>query len=659
MFACLVVAAIGLVAAAEPETPASNWMPADQLRESVYRPGESTMVALEAAQTGTPSLADRLRAIRGGGAAESDAIPHGSSPAPADSAGAPAMLPTNTTASQLPSVLVRRSSTPAEAPVELTPSGSSAGEPVIADSAAEVDIESTDSMRRTARRQRSETPTFRAPTATANTSSRSAAASTANTLGMTSQGPMILIETDGPRAILVGKPANYRVRLANQGNAEADQMIVTVTVPAWAQIAATEARSGSVSADDDPDAGRRLIWAMERVAGRSQHELSLSLVPTENRPVDLTVDWVLRGAPAQTSIEVQQPQLEMAVDGPTEMKYGTTAVFTIRVSNPGTGPAENVVVSVGASGIANQPNTVGTLGAGESRTLEVELSAQQAGAMKIEAAAQADGSLHADASHGVQVRRAELAVKVTAPAMLYAGAMATYEIRVANTGDAPAEGVTLDLELPAGFKNGVGVDKKPIDKGPFRWRLGDLPAGSDRVYAMQCELVTDGPNQFSAKVQGADNLVAADTAVTTVEALADLKLIVNDPTGPIPVGQDVEFEIQVLNRGLKEATHIQLVAQFSEGIEPSSAAGHAADIVPGQVIFKPVAALPAGGQLTVKIMAAAQKAGDMRFRAELSCGDPDTRLVAEDTTRFYGVAAPSPAPQAAERPDIGPTPARR
>ncbi len=107
-------------------------------------------------------------------------------------------------------------------------------------------------------------------------------------------------------------------------------------------------------------------------------------------------------------------------------------------------------VTVGASGVANQPNTVGTLAAGESRSLEVELTAKQAGTMKIEAAAQGDGNLRAEATHEVRVRRAQLAVKVTAPPMLYAGATATYEIRVANTGDAAAEGVTLELELPAG-----------------------------------------------------------------------------------------------------------------------------------------------------------------------------------------------------------------
>jgi hypothetical protein len=172
-------------------------------------------------------------------------------------------------------------------------------------------------------------------------------------------------------------------------------------------------------------------------------------------------------------------------------------------------------------------------------------------------------------------------------------------------------------------------------------------------------LVTDGQNSFTAKVQGTDNLAASDTAVTTVEALADLKLIVNDPKGPVPVGKDITYEIQVLNRGSKEATDIDLVAQFSEGIEPSSASGHASEIVPGQVIFKPIASLPAGGQVTVKVVAVAQKAGNLRFRAELSCGEPETKLVSEETTRFYGPAAEGSAPQSAARSDAEPTAARR
>jgi uncharacterized repeat protein (TIGR01451 family) len=470
---------------------------------------------------------------------------------------------------------------------------------------------------------------------------------------------MLTVETEGPRAIVMGKAANYRIRLVNQGSAEADRVIVTVAVPAWVQIGSTQARFGSVNGNHEDGTSRQILWEMEHVAARSQHELAISLQPTENRPIDLVVDWVFRAATLQTNIEVQQPQLAMAIEGPTEMRFGETAGFKIKLSNPGNGPAENVAVHVGASGAASQPNTVGTLGAGESRIMEVELTAKQAGTMKIQAAAQGDGELRAEATHDVRVRRAQLAVKVTAPTLIYAGATATYEIRVANTGDAVAEGVTLEVQLPAGNKNAVGVDKKPLPADPPRWRLGELPPGSDRVYTMQCDLVTGGQSQFVARVQAKDDNAASDTATTAVEAIADLKLVVNDPQGPLPVGKEVTYEIQIVNRGSREANNIDVVAQFSDGIEPSTAAGHRSEIVPGQVIFEPIRSLPAGGQVTLKITAKAQKSGNLRFRAELTCSELETKLVTEGSTRFYGSAADNSTPQSAQRPASEPTPAKR
>ncbi len=179
------------------------------------------------------------------------------------------------------------------------------------------------------------------------------------------------------------------------------------------------------------------------------------------------------------------------------------------------------------------------------------------------------------------------------------------------------------------------------------------------MYSLQCDLTVSGQNQLAAQVQGTDNTLASDNALTMVEAIADLKLIVNDPKGPIQTGKEVIYEIQILNRGSKEATNVSLVAQFSEGIEPSAATGYRSEIVPGQVVFEPIETIAAGGQLTVKITARAIQGGNLRFRAELTCGDPETKLIAEESTRFYG-AAPSPSGiQSANRPAEQPTPARR
>ena len=184
---------------------------------------------------------------------------------------------------------------------------------------------------------------------------------------------------------MVGREASYRIRLVNEGTAEANHVQVFVGLPASVELLATQTRLGTVGEHHEAPTGRGVVWEVESVAAKSQHELVIAFKPTENSPIDLQVNWVCRPAAITGRIEVQQPQLAVAIEGASEVRFGQTTVFRIRVSNPGTGPAENVMVSLGAADGANQPNTLGTLAAGESRTLEVELTAKQAGEMRIQA----------------------------------------------------------------------------------------------------------------------------------------------------------------------------------------------------------------------------------------------------------------------------------
>src|SRR5690606_34253755 len=123
---------------------------------------------------------------------------------------------------------------------------------------------------------------------------------------------------------------------------------------------------------------------------------------------------------------------------------------------------------------------------------------------------------------------------------------------------------------------------------------------------------------------------------TRVEAIADLKLVVNDPESPKAVGDEVVYEIRVLNHGTKDSGPVNVIGQFSEGIEPVRAEGAQADVVPGQVIFHEVPRVAAGKAVTLKIVARAEKPGNHRFRAVLKATDPETELIAEDMTRFFG-----------------------
>ena len=114
------------------------------------------------------------------------------------------------------------------------------------------------------------------------------------------------------------------------------------------------------------------------------------------------------------------------------------------------------------------------------------------------------------------------------------------------------------------------------------------------------------------------------------------------------IGEEVVYEVQILNRGSKTAEQIKLVTQFSDHIEPIRVAGGAAEIVPGQALFRPLQQLQPGQQVTLKIFAKASAAGSHRFRAELTSQDPETKLVQEEMTRFMKEPTDSTVETAAE-----------
>ena len=78
-------------------------------------------------------------------------------------------------------------------------------------------------------------------------------------------------------------------------------------------------------------------------------------------------------------IEVQQPLLQVALSGPSEVVYGETKVYSIVLSNPGTGDAKNIAVQLKLGSGSADTLQVGTLPAGETKTFDVEVTARETG----------------------------------------------------------------------------------------------------------------------------------------------------------------------------------------------------------------------------------------------------------------------------------------
>jgi uncharacterized repeat protein (TIGR01451 family) len=340
-------------------------------------------------------------------------------------------------------------------------------------------------------------------------------------------------------------------------------------------------------------------------------------------------------------VEVQEPKLAMNLSGPTEVPFGESRIYKLTISNPGNGDTHNVRVSllpIGRAGEAPASHQLGTLVAGESKTIDIELTARQAGPLSIKAQSFADGGLRAEAATQVLVRRADLTVDIEAPAMKYAGTPGTYLVKLNNTGDAAADGVKLTAVLPldAKFLSASGGGHLDSQSGQVHWTVGSLPPGAERVLELHCAMNTPGDNRLQASATAQGDLSAAASSNTRVEAIADLKLEVRDPQGPVAVGEQAVYEIRIRNRGTKAARNVDLAVFFSEGLEPTAAEGGAHNIGSGQVVFDPIASIEAGQAAVFHIRAQAADSGNHIFRAEVVCESLKTKLAAEEATHFYG-----------------------
>ena len=180
--------------------------------------------------------------------------------------------------------------------------------------------------------------------------------------------------------------------------------------------------------------------------------------------------------------------------------------------------------------------------------------------------------------------------------------------------------------------------------------------GTDKTFAVTCNLAQAGSSRFEAAAAAAGDLTASGDVDVKVEAIADLALDVTDPSGPVPIGTEATYQVRVQNRGTKGAQEVEVVAYFSDGIEPTAVKGGRHETAPGQVLFDKIPSLAPGQDVTFQIKAKAGTPGNHVCRVEVYCKPLGTRLVSEETTYFYGNAGTAhdgPSPRAAQDDSAG------
>jgi hypothetical protein len=466
--------------------------------------------------------------------------------------------------------------------------------------------------------------------------------------------PALTVDAVGPQSITLGKPASYQVRVANASGTPAEGVEVRIGLPGWVALQGGEGTRGDATQETDATGRQWLVWSLTELDAGAKEELTLELVAQQNQPFELALSCHARPSVAAAEISVREPQIAVRLEGPSNMLYGEQKTFTLHVSNPGTGDAEGVFVEV-ASGIAPSNRLeVGSLAAGQQKQIAFTVAANAPGQMEIVARAFGSGDLSAEAASRVIVHKPELQVAVDVPSLSFAGTESTFEVAVANVGDALAEQVVLHVALPRGAKYLGGLDGAATAADGLTLKMGNLAPNTEKVFAIRCTLAQSGENRLEATAQGSGELIAHHSAVTQVEALADLKLHVEEPSGPMPVGGEAVYQVRLVNRGTKAAEKVRVVVQFGPGIEPVEAQGGKAALSNGQAVFEPLAQVAAGSEVVLTVKARIEKPGNQAFRVEVKGGEPEAKLVSEGVTRCFAELSATRA--TARKPSASPAP---
>lgn len=458
-----------------------------------------------------------------------------------------------------------------------------------------------------------------------------------NTTGR--QEPAVSIEWVGPPTAKVGVPSDYSLVVKNVCNIPVQQVLVRVRLPQGVTVAATEPKSTSES--------NVLVWELGTLLPKAEKSLLMRMV-AEGRGDVTPQAWVTFTGSSVTRIKVREPKLVLKATTSEKVMVGDAATFTLNVSNPGDGAAEQVKLhAVLSEGLEHARGNkvdfeIGNLAAGETRSVQLICGTKTGGVQKCEAVAEADGGLVSKDAANINVIMPRLDLVMQGPALRYLDRKALYTIKVTNPGDAPASNVTVGDTVPAGFKVLAASDggRHDFSTRTVSWFLGEIGPGQTKEVKLEVQAINIGEHRHKAVAVGARGLRAETEVQTRVEGLSALLVELVDTEDPIEVSGETAYEIRITNTGSKTETDIKLVATVPDKMEYKSSQGptKGREEAPRTIVFEPLEKLAPRADAIYRINVKCVDQGTVRFKIQVTSTNLMEPVIKMEATRIYSDA---------------------
>jgi uncharacterized repeat protein (TIGR01451 family) len=461
--------------------------------------------------------------------------------------------------------------------------------------------------------------------------------------------PRLSLNVSAPATSVIGADVPIIATVSNTGQTPSQPVLVRMPIPQGAQYVGS-----------DPPAvtqGTQIVWQLSAIPEGASQPLKATFRAASAGVIIAGATAQARDglqADGQAIVRVANPALRVGIEGARAVAPGETVQFEVSVANTGGGPATNVRVRATfdpalthESEVRSLEVVVGTLEAGQEQTVPLTLLAAQTGKPAVHVIASGDGDLHAEAARSVIVTQGELQLAITGAPTRFVNRPGTWDVRVANAGDAPLSNVTARVRLPKELRFQSASANGQLNAGEIVWTVGDLRPGEGRDLQLTATPV-DGTGQTSLTGVATADKSAPQSAEAPFEIMGVpvLRAEIVPPAEPIPAGGKGIVGIKVTNQGTLVARNVILaVVAPAPFLTPRFGGGPTIGRVQGDRIeFAPVARVEAGQSITFNVDVAANQQGDGRMRVEVRSDSSPTPLSIEDPIRVVAPAPPGRLP---------------
>ncbi len=307
---------------------------------------------------------------------------------------------------------------------------------------------------------------------------------------------------------------------------------------------------------------------------QSQPEAGTSVVAVRlTRPAAAGVEELLIGS-TTTQITWTTKGAAVHVTGPAAASVGSTASFRIDVTNPGPQPATGVVVvdalPAGLTLLHSTPPgdagpgtqwTLGTLAAGDTRTIQFDARPDQSGTLNQCATLKSVEGLAGQDCMATTVQAATVELHLTGPDQAMVGGEVHFDLDVTNRGTTTAGGLVLTDRFDDGLVHAAAVS-------PIQRELDPLAAGQSRKISLTFKVTKPGRLCQTIDLTGGGGLQQTTSAcVQAVAAAGSGKpaLTVKLTAPPqAQVAQNAQFDAEIRNAGDAPVTSLRVALSIGD-----------------------------------------------------------------------------------------------